>query len=234
MSAVLPRAVELAGSADLTTALDELRSAPSFAVQAAYATATRQRREPGMAAAAELLEVVLLVRRRGALRGARWYHRPELVVPIMVTVYVVQFVLRASQYGWQAAVIVGVLALAIVAAVAAALRRAHAAGGNRPVPSAGAHSRIDLARLSDATTAVVRCAEDQDPSVDELVATAEHHARGIGAPLIAIAALARGEKLLIASVVPAHRRAAGTMASARQQLLERERARGVNLFDLAR
>lgn len=222
-SSVLPRAVELVRAHSLPQALDELGAMSTFELRAAYASAIRRRSEgSGYAAASELLEVALLARRRKVLRGARWYDRPEVFGPMWLGLYALWWGARFSRSGWMAAA-GAFLAVATLFALGWWWVTRRRKAGLMPTPSIAEHGRSDLQRLSATVASVLHLAEEGDAvTADDYAEAAQRGARGIGADIVAAAALAHAERALRNSLVPNHRRAGFTVAEARRYALEHQ------------
>jgi hypothetical protein len=216
---LLPRAVDLAGDADVVGAVATLGRERTFDLQAAYAAATRRRTDgPGYARAAELLETALLARRRRLLRPPGRFSRPEVLFPLWIGSYVVWFVLQAVAVGGPY-VGAGIgSATASVGLVFLLLWQRRTDGAPFSLADGG---RADLERFSDAVAAVVRLAETGEATPSDLVAAADDQARGVGGRLVTAAAVVEAERRAVAGVLPAHRRLRPVLAEARELAVSR-------------
>lgn len=218
----LSRTVELARAGDVPAALDELQDTSTFELRAAYAYAIRRRAEgQGYHATSELLEVALLARRRAALRGARWYDRPEIVFPLWFGLWALLQWVRSASLGWTAALLSLLVTAAVILLVWRTFTRRQRTGPH-PVASIADQSRTELERVSGTAEAILRVAEeDETATADTFIEVARRRARGLGEDLAAAAALARAERTLSSAFDPVHRRARSTVAEARTRAIGR-------------
>ena len=143
-----------------------LRRERTFDLQAAYAAATRRRTDgPEYGRAAELLETALLARRHRVLAGPRSIARAEVLAPLYLSAHLLHVVSAWWNLGWTAGLAILVVYLA---GGVGSCGGPSASGGTRryPAPSVAEGGRTDLERSSNATSAVIRAAEeghDPDP-----------------------------------------------------------------------
>lgn len=214
---LLPRAVELARGGDLVGALAELRERRTFDLQAAYAQATRRRHEGGgNAAALELLETALLARRRKLLRPLRWYEHGVIWMLVNLLFPVWFVALYSHLYGWRVALWM-LAAWAVVGFLGWRLSLRWRRQGTVVTPAVGSAERSELARTSDVEQALGPLLDRDVVTAGELVVTARRAAAGIGAPIVALAALRTAEGQYSFSLVPAHRRRRRLLGEARQE-----------------
>lgn len=216
---LLPRAIDLALGGDLGAALAELRCERTFDLQAAYAVATRRRHESsGHAPALDLLEVALLARRRSLLRPLRWYEHAATGWAFHLVIWVALAGLQARAFGW-----VHALGLVAVWSVVGLLtwrwvRRWQRRGGV-VTPAVGASERSELARTSEVERAVTELVSDAEAVLgpDQVASAARRAADGIGAEVVALAALRGVEHRFTASLRRSDRRTRRLLGDARRR-----------------